>query len=96
LELGIPYLFALHSRAQLGTAWRLLLALVPSLHHDAFQARLMGLQTLLSGPGLGRNQDLDLEPHMENIWEKHGTIGGNQIYWDVMGFEKTKNKPREM
>ena len=34
--------------------------------------------------------------HMENIWEKHGKIGGNQIYWDVMGFEKAKNEPREM
>jgi hypothetical protein len=33
---------------------------------------------------------------MENIWEKHGKIGGNQIYWDVMGFEKAKNEPREM
>ena len=61
-----------HSRAQLG---RLLLALVPSLQHDAFQAGLMGLQTLLSGPGLGRNQDLDLEPHgkyMGKAWKNWG------------------------
>ena len=92
LELGIPYLFALHSRAQLG---RLLLALVPSLQHDAFQAASWASRRSSRARAWAETKTWTWN-HMENIWEKHGKIGGNQIYWDVMGFEKAKNEPREM